>query len=136
METLSLSPEAYKRVYLALLVVVATILVVAYFPLTLWFAFLWSAFRASVYLGHWPGYDQPDPQRLPPDFGPIPAWTETAVPILFWGMLIALTMLMMKRFVRKRLWLWTATLLWFVAWAAGIALMAMDPGSAMEWMAD
>ncbi|HEV2844772.1 MAG TPA: hypothetical protein VG477_07995 [Thermoanaerobaculia bacterium] len=89
----SLSPEAYKRIYLALRIVVAMILVVAYFPLM---------FHA-------------------------PEGTGDAVLLLALGTLIAITMIAMKRLVRKRLWLWTASLIWIAVWLVELGWLAMDP---------
>lgn len=136
MRALRLSPAAYRLINQVLLVVATLILALAYLPLMWWFAFVWTAVRAWAHLGYWPGYGGPCPVGLPLDYGPIPQWTEGAVPLLFLGVCIALTMLAMRRRVRKRWWIWTVVLVWFVAWPTAVGLVAVDPGDAVYCFLD
>ena len=133
---MSLSLPA-RRILLALLwVTVTAVLAVGFLPIAWWTSVLVAAVRARQYLGRWPSYDHPDPKQLPRELGSIPEWVENAVPLLALAVLTGVALLVMARRVPKRWWLWTAVIVWLVAWGCSYGLLAADPGGFFEWALD
>jgi hypothetical protein len=111
----------------------SAILAVAWFPAGLWAAFVASAARAWLYLGHWPRYHDPRPNTLPHKFGPLPEVVEiTAMPVVI-ALLVWLTIACLRRLVPKRWWLTAAAILWPLAWLAVYLLARSDPGGVLDW---
>jgi hypothetical protein len=133
---MTLSPPVRRILLPILWVTVIAVLAVGFLPFAWWTSFLIPAVRARQYLGRWPSYDHPDPKQLPADFGSIPEWVENAVPLLVLAALVGGTLLVMTRRVPKRWWLWTAVVVWLVAWGCSYGLLAADPGGFAEWALD
>lgn len=133
---MSLNPPARHILVPPLWVIVVTVLAVGFLPFAWWTSVLIFSVRARQYLGRWPSYDHPDPKQLPEELGSIPAWVEDVVPVLTLAVLIGLALLVMARWVPKRRWLWTAVLVWLVAWGCFYGLAVSDPGGFIEWALD
>jgi hypothetical protein len=131
-----ISPRAEKTGSVLLYLVAGPMLTVAWAPFLLWIDCAVAAIRAWAFLGYWPSYGHPDPKTLPESFGPLPMWLESVVPPLGLLTLVALSLLVMRRAVPKRWWLWLAMILWPVVWAAFVALVRADPGGVLDWYFD
>lgn len=131
-----LSPPARRIVLPFLTVTVTAILTVGFFPIALWTCFLTAAFRARMFLGYWPSSGHPDPDSLIGDFGPVHRWVELAVPLFVLTVLVGASLAVMTKRVPKRWWLWTAAILWFLAWGCSCGLFYGDPGGSVMWALD
>jgi hypothetical protein len=100
-------------------------------------AFLYTfAFRAALYIGHWPSYNKPDPKVLRAHFFPQTEFLEFLVPTFI---SIAVTCLFVTQVIRFATWprrlefaLWVALLLWLFAFL----FLGGDPAGVLNWMAD
>ncbi len=111
-------------------------LTIAWAPFLLWIDCAVAAIRARAYLGYWPSYNHPDPKALPLTYGPLPMWLESLVPPMGLLALVALSLLVMRRAVPRRWWLWLAVFLWPAIWTAFVVLGRADPGGVIEWYFD
>jgi hypothetical protein len=94
------------------------------------------AFRAALFLGHWPTYSNPDPKDLPDHFHPATEFLEFVIPML---VSVAVTYLFFTLVMRFATWprrlqfgLAAASLLWLFAFI----LVAGDPFRVLDWILD
>lgn len=105
-------------------------------PWFLWFRLWTYAWRARLYLGHWPYYGHPDPKGLPEHFLP---QTEVYEQIIPWGislvLVLAITVLISKLKDYKTRMV-VGVFLVAAGWVTAFGLMFLDPGGFMEWFLD
>jgi hypothetical protein len=94
------------------------------------------AFRAALFLGHWPRFNNPDPSYLPDHFNPHTEFLEFLIPTI---VSVALTCVFVAQVMRFAAWprrlkfaLFPATLLWLLAFL----LLVGDPAGIMGWILD
>jgi len=105
-------------------------------PFAWWLSVLAYAWRASMFLGHWPYYNNPDPKNLPEHFAPSTAWLDWTVPIA--GLILATAALafLLRMIPNYKVRMFTGTVLLFGGWLTGLALLWLDPGGMFEWICD
>ena len=100
-------------------------------------AFIYTAaFRAALYIGHWPQYNNPDPKSLPVHFHPQTEFLEFLIPT---SVSVAVTCLFFTQVMRFATWprrlefaVWVAILLWLFAFL----VLRGDPAGVLTWMMD
>jgi hypothetical protein len=94
-----------------------------------------EAFRAAIYLGHWPYYGHPDPKDLPDDFQP-PEVLEVIIP----GVVFVVSTTLIQMVVgyvglpRRRL-MYSLSILGTL-WFSSFVILLADPFGVMEWIMD
>jgi hypothetical protein len=94
------------------------------------------AFRAALYLGHWPYYAHPDPKDLPARFHPQSEILEFLIPTII---SVIITCKVWRLVIRLAPWprpvpyALTALL---VLWLLPIVLAMLDPLGVFEWIVD
>jgi hypothetical protein len=117
-------------------VISGVLLTLGFLPLTWWFSVLTHAWRARLYLGHWPYYNNPDPKSLPDHFHPQTEILERVVP---WSgllilVIVCLLLLGIVKDHKKRML--CASVLVVLGWISAVALLFFDPGGFFEWILD
>jgi hypothetical protein len=105
-------------------------------PWLLWFRLWTYAWRARLYLGHWPCYGHPDPKALPEHFLPK---TEMYDHIIPWGMFIVLVLVitvLISKLENYKTRMMFAAFLAVAGWITAFGLLFLDPGGFFEWIID
>ncbi len=105
-------------------------------PFAWWLAILTYAWRASMFLGHWPSYGHPVPKDLPYEFALTNAWLDWCVPIVGLVLTTGGMAWLLRRITNYKVRMLCGSALLFGGWAAGIALLWCDPGGVQEWICD
>ena len=106
---------------------------VAALPLTAASSMYVFAFRAALYLGHWPFYGHPDSKDLPDDFHPATEWLSYAGPLLIFGIQVAVARWVLGR---RRWRLPIAACLLPVTWLLCYLFVVADPAGVLNWIMD
>ncbi len=109
---------------------------VAALPFILLASLYTFAFRAALFLGHWPYYGHPNPKDLPDHFNWQTEFLDFLIPT---SVSVALTFLFVTQVMRFATWprrlefaVLTATLLWLFA----SLVLVGDPAGVMNWIWD
>ena len=114
---------------------VVTAAVVA-LPFTLLASIYTIAFRAALFLGHWPSYGSPGPKYLPDHFSRKTEFLEFLVPLCI---SVAVTCFFFTEVMRFATWarrLEFAMLAAFFLWLLAFLFWKADPAGVMEWIFD
>ena len=118
------------------LVISAVLLLLGFMPLTWWFSVLTHAYRARLYLGRWPYYNNPDPKDLPAHFLPQTEILERVVPWFALLMLVTVCLCLLRRVKDHKKRMLCASALFVMGWIGIVALLFLDPGGFFEWILD
>jgi hypothetical protein len=106
------------------------------FPLVLLAMVFTHAYRASLYLGHWPFYGHPDPKDLPAGFHPSSQLVAYLVPVAAWVLSAIVPGHVIFWRVRRTLWLIAAIGVVMLIWIASCVIASLNPGGVIEWIID
>jgi hypothetical protein len=93
------------------------------------------AFRAALFLGHWPYYAHPDPKDLPERFHPYSEFLEYLVPVMISVALTCLLAFAVPRASPCRQFYYAVGGALAIG-ALPIILLLLDPAGVGEWVAD
>lgn len=94
------------------------------------------AFRAALFLGHWPYYAHPDPKDLPVHFHPHTEFLEFVIPTVA---SVIVTCLFVRTIMRFATWgrrLQFALLAAFLLWMLSYLLLVSDDFGVLKWIMD
>ena len=111
-------------------------LLLATFPVPWIFALHFYALEASVYLGHWPSYENPDPKQL----GGLMQWQYPALAFglvsVPWASVMSIVLAIVGRIESRDFPIWTAIVTAIVSFALFVGFGVYDPGGLGTWFMD
>jgi hypothetical protein len=94
------------------------------------------AFRAALYVGHWPYYNNPDPKDLPERFHPYSEFLKYLVPVVISVASTCLFAFAVPRLARPCRQFYCAVAGALAIGALPILLFFLDPAGVWEWIID
>ena len=127
-------PDFGDMINRCLLVLVAMTAAAPIALLSIPYTFAW---RASVHLGRWPTFNNPDPKALPDDLGPSPH-LQIVIPVIVFLATAGLFVMLFRWCDRtvRRMSMAILGLLGVGSWVGSIIFFALDPFGVMLWIFD
>jgi hypothetical protein len=94
------------------------------------------AFRAMLWVGHWPHYGSPDASTLPDHFHPQSEPLETFVPVGVYVLCVGLFATLVFRFAHGLKRVFYALFAGAITWLLFIGLFLSDPAGVWMWIMD